>query len=264
MLALFKLAVLSSLLTAPCIAQAQALSTQEKQHLLDRMNAVYYNLQNQNFKGMQCGMDVDYASFFANLPETKEHPEKLAELNKTLATMTTQVAVGADGHAKVTTSGIDSSKMGVALDSTTTGVNQAFQGFFLGWAGFALGKPFPYRAADVDIRPVSDGYVMTRTDSGTTAETYFSKDLVLQRMNIDSSRVSIAEDLAFLPLPSGLVLSGFKAQMQLKPSGTMPETEINATYQQMNGLELPHTFTIRIEGPGLPPIVGTLKDCKLN
>jgi uncharacterized phage protein gp47/JayE len=178
--------LLACLVTAPAASSvAQTLAPAEKTDLLQRMNGVYYSLANQNFKGMQCGLDADYASIFSSMPELKDHPEKLAEVKKQLAKIHSQIAVSATGHAKVTTSGADTDST-PALETMTTGFNQGFQGFFLAWSSFALATPFPYKAEDVDIKPTSDGYVVSKSAAEASVESHFSRDLVVQQTIIDS------------------------------------------------------------------------------
>jgi hypothetical protein len=258
---------LAAFFLASCVyGSAQTLAPQEKTDLLHRMNGVYYSLANQNFKGVQCSVDADYPAFFAQMPEMNDHPEKVAEFKKAFSKVTTQLTVGADGHAKVVTTGADTSSSGMstAMDSMTTGFNQSIQGFFLAWSSFTLSTPLPYKAADVDIRPTPDGYTLTKSADSQSIEADFSKDLVLQHMSIDTTRASIVEDVTFLPVAGGQLLSSMKANMELKPSSKMPVTEIDATYQTVGGLQLPQTLTVKVEVPGTPPLVATLRDCKLN
>lgn len=243
---------------------AQTLSSPEKTALIERMNGVYYSIANQNFKGMQCAVESDWGGYFSRMPELKNQPEKLASIQKAAAKLATQLTVGPNGHAKAVTTGADTTTEGEQLETVTTGFNQSIQGFFLGWAGFTLNKPLPYKAEDVELRSTDQGYKMSKTSDAGSVQMQFSKDLALEHIAIDSPRINIDEDLGFVSLSGGLALSKMRVELEMKPSNKLPVTEIDVAYQQLSGLELPHALTIHVETAGMEPIVLTLDNCKLS
>jgi hypothetical protein len=91
-----------------------------------------------------------------------------------------------------------------------------------------------------------------------------TKDLALEHVAIDTTRIKVDEEVGFTALTGGLALSKMRVEMEMKPSNKLPVAEIDATYQPLTGIEIPHVLTIHVETAGMEPIVLTLNNCKLS
>jgi hypothetical protein len=72
----------------------------------------------------------------------------------------------------------------------------------------------------------------------------------------------LIEDTTFLQVTGGQVLSSMKVAMDMKPSGKLPDTEIDASYQSLGGMMLPHILTFKSDV--VQGLTATLTDCKLT
>jgi hypothetical protein len=258
---------LCALALVPAAARAQGLSPEARKKLLDRMNSSYYSLTDKGFKGMQCGMDVDWSAFVSNFPGAQMGPQARADMLRMFNSITATVFVDAQGHAVATMNVPDqvtTSAYGTTTNTIAGGVAGGVQSFFKSWSQFTLSKPFPVSADGVNLEPVAGGYEMTQSLDPGTVTTRFTKDFRMTDMMVKTGSMSVHSDMHFEPTPAGFLLKSTRSEIFMQPSGKMPETGMSVAYVTLDGMQLPQSLTITIGTAGPAFIKIALTACMLN
>lgn len=261
------LAILCALALIPATSSAQSLSLEAKKQLLDRMNHSYYSLTDKGFKGMQCGMDVDWSAFVSNFPGAQMGPQAKDEMLRMFNTINATVFVDAQGHAVATMNVPDqvtTSAVGATANAIAGGVAGGVQSFFKSWSQFTLSKPFPVSPDGVNLKPVPGGYEMTQSLDPGTVTTKFTKDFRMTDMLVQTGTMSVDSEMHFDPTPAGFLLKSTRSEISMQPSGKMPETAMSVTYVTLDGMQLPQSLTITIGAAGPAFIKIALTACMLN
>jgi hypothetical protein len=253
-----------SLAIVPAPARAQALSPDAKRQLLANMNHAYYSLRDQGFKGMHCGMDVDWSAFVSNFPGAQKGPQPQADTLKMLSAITATISVNSQGQAIVFThvpDEVTASPMGATADIISKGLADGVENFFKSWSQFTMNQPFPQSPDQVDLKPTPDGYEMTQSLDPGSVTTHFNKNFAMTDMLVKTSSMSVHSTMQFQPSPAGLLLQSTTSEIFMQPAGKMPETAMNVTYATLGTLQLPQTIQISVGNTGDAFIKIALTNC---
>ena len=255
-------AVLGCLFAVCSITECQTptvLGPEARDQIVQQALKGYYSLRAHGFQELHCQVSMDWDSMYAGLETDADGRELLPILKK----VQYQVVVGPTGASNVShlsDSALSGDEMATRFRQSIDGFDQVLTGFFRTWAQFAIEPLLPKVGSDYEMEDLGARYRMTQGDPSGKVTLEMNHDLVLDHMGISTEKVNGSVDPIYTPSKNGLMLTGYKAD--LETNGETQHLVVEITNQAVDGFQVPQVVSARVRTPtGIITIPLTFANC---
>ncbi|MFZ0820635.1 MAG: hypothetical protein WAM91_11240 [Candidatus Acidiferrales bacterium] len=235
---------MACLLCGISISSALAVDVPNKKEIVTKARQSYYNLHELGLTGFRCDVNPNWDLAAAEVKKTD--PAAAANALKNMSMLRISMSVGADNNAIVTKTELPGADPQTANDRDVVfgGIRQMITGFYQTTSVFILGNPFPEVNGEYQLEDQAGQYRLAYRDSGVTAVIFMDKDLIISKMDITSTEFTSTLTPQFIKNPKGLLLTGYVATYKGKTSADDIKLNVQITYQDVSGLQLPQKLNV--------------------
>lgn len=129
---------------------------------------------------------------------------------------------------------------------------ETLEGFMQFWTPFVDGSVVPGSSQGLTITHTGTAHTIHAEQDGTALTETFSKDLLLERFDMDMKSVSLKFQPAYQATDQGLLVKSFQAHVQ--PAGSAPDQaqdmHVDIEYQTLDGFPIPARLRVEIAHSG--------------
>lgn len=228
------------LATVPAVA-----IDKDKKEVVTQARAAYYNLRAQGLTDFHCTATPNWAKLLEAFRQKDQagYDKALSTLNQ----LSFAVSVNANGKTEVThnrpTAG--NAQVESGFQEIYKGMEQMMSGFFDTWSPFAFSGLFPEPDSDYRLDDLGSQYRLTYKDGAADVETTMGRDFAISELKVATATFRSSIRPQFSKGAQGFMLTGYNADYEGQSKEETTHLEVSIDYQQINGVKLPQTLSLK-------------------
>jgi hypothetical protein len=240
---------LSALLMAFCLcgisfSSALAVDLPNKKEIVTKARQSYYNLRDLGLIGFRCDVIPNLEFAFADMKKTD--PAGAAASSKDISVLRIVMSLDAENNVMVTKTELPGGdpQLAEARERVFEGIRQMVTGFYQTTSLFILGNPFPEVTGEYQLEEQAGQYRLSYKEVDADAVIYMDKDLVMNKMDINTPEFTSTISPKFAKNPKGFLLIGYGGVYKATASTDDMKLNVQIAYQDVSGFQLPQKLTV--------------------